>query len=288
MKKKILKFVPAGNGRIIMMTVPLSSSKKKLQKIKVSRAYRTADTPHFCGFANGIVTTNDVNLNQPTATPPVNPYVTDTVLKQKATALLNIYSGKQSKPPTTTANQETVAKEALLTLLDGLANQVETISNKVAAAANNVAAGIDWLSHVGFLPQGKGHNTAHSLKQIPSAKGTCLAQFPHVGRGTIYVARVALTTAEDVIPTSGWSNNIPVHVTGLLISGGGLKTGNILALQLGYVLSTAGSGLPVNAVEKAISPISTKSSKRNHETPVYTFGSDPITWMPTILYMVVQ
>jgi hypothetical protein len=290
MKKNEFQFKPVhtGYGRFVMLAVPFTGGKKKLAKIKISRAYRTADTVHFCGFVNGIVTTGDPYLNQPSATPPVNPYVTDTVLKAKSTALFNICSGRLTKPATTTAAQETVAKDALMPLVDGLANQVETICNQVAATAGSVAAGIAMLTHVGFLPAGKGHATAHTLKQRPSAKGTCLAEFPHAGRGVIYVARVGLTTTENVIPAGGWSNNIPVHVTGLLISGGGLKTGNIVALQLGYVLSTAGSGLPLNAVEKAIAPISTKSSKKKHETPTYVFGSDPITWMPTILYMVVQ
>ena len=289
MKKNQFQFRPVhtGYGRFVMMAIPFTPVKKRLTKIKISRAYHEADTVHLCGFSNGIVTTGDPYLNQPSATPPVNPFVTDTVLKAKATALLNISSGRQTKPATTTAAQETVAKNALLTLLDGLANQTETICNQVAAAASDVAAGVAMLTHIGFLPAGKGHKTAHTLRQRTSAKGTCLAEFPHAGRGVIYVARVGLTT-ENVIPAGGWSNNIPVHVTGLLISGGGLKTGNILALQLGYVLSTAGSGLPVNMVEKAIAPISTKSSKKKHETPTYVFGSDPITWMPTILYMVVQ
>lgn len=285
MTKNFLRSIPIGFGRFVMAVIHFNPN-KKLPKIKVSRAYRTADTVHFVGFVNGIVTTNDPYLNQPNAVPPVNPYVTDTVLKQKGLALLNIYSGKISKPPTATAAEESVAKEALMALVDGLANQSETIVNQLAVTAGNVAAGVAELTHIGFLPAGKGHHTAHIFRQRPSAKGTCLAEFPYVGRGAIYVARVGLTT-EDVIPAV-WSNNIPVHVAGLLISGGGIKTGDIVALQLGYVLSAAGSGLPVNAVEKAIAPISTKSTKKTHETPEYIFGSDPITWMPTILYMVVQ
>jgi hypothetical protein len=288
MKKRVRKAYLTTGLAAIIMAVAVTITRKKLAKIKISRAYRRADTPHFCAFCNGIVTTGDAYLNQPLAIPPVNPYVTDTALKSKSTTLLNIFSGKQSKPATATAAQEIVAKDALMPMVDGLANQVETIANQIAVAAGDVAAGVAWLTHVGFLPAGKGHNTAHTLKQRPSAKGTCLAEFPHAGRGVIYVARVALTT-ENVIPTQAqWSNNIPVHVTGLLISGGGLKTGNIVALQLGYILTTAGSGLPVNAVEKAIAPISTQSTKKKHQTPTYIFGSDPITWMPTILYMAVQ
>ena len=288
MKKNEFQFKPVhiGYGRFVMLAVPVSPIRKKLAKIKVSRAYRTADTVHFIGFVNGIVTTGDPYLNQPAAVPPVNPYVTDTVLKSKAAALLNIYSGRVSRPATTTAAEEIAARDALMTLVDGLANQSETIVNQLAVSSGSVATGIAELTHIGFLPQGKGHNTAHTLKQLPSAKGTCLAQFPHVGKGAIYVARVGLTT-EGIIPAS-WSNNIPVHVTGLLISGGGLKTGNIVALQLGYVISSSGNALPVAALEKAIAPISTKSSKKKHETPSYVFGTDPITWMPTILYMVVQ
>jgi hypothetical protein len=291
MKKNEFHFVPVhiGYGRFVMAMVHFNPN-RKLAKIKVSRAYRDADTPHFCGFANGIVTTGDAYLNQPNANPPVNPYVTDTVLKQKSATLFSTYSGKISKPPTATAAQETVAKDALMPLVDGLANQCETICNQISVAAGNVAAGVAWLTHVGFLPAGKGHKSAHKLKQRPSAKGTCLAQFPFVGKGVIYVVRLALTQ-EDVVPTS-WSNNIPVHVTGLLISGGGIKTGNIVALQLGYVLCTNANANAVigggDVLGKAIAPVSTKSSKKTHQIPEYTFGTDPITWMPTILYMVVQ
>jgi hypothetical protein len=291
MKKNQFQFksVPVGYGRFVMMAVPFTSSKRKLPKIKVSRAYKTADTPHFCAFVNGVVTTGDAYLNQPSATPPVNPYVTDTVLKTKSTALLNLFSGKQSKPATATAAQETVAKDALMPLVDGLANQCETICNQISAAAGNVAAGIAWLTHVGFLPAGKGHAKAHTLRQRHSGKGTCLAQFPFVGKGVIYVARVALT-AENVVPVS-WSNNIPVHVTGLLVGGGGIKTSNIVALQLGYVINTNANAHEIIDSEvtgKAIAPISTKSSKKKHQIPEYIYGTDPVIWMPTILYMVVQ
>jgi hypothetical protein len=77
-----------------------------------------------------------------------------------------------------------------------------------------------------------------------------------------------------------------------VISGGGLKTGNIVALQLGYVLCTNANANAVigggDVLGKAIAPVSTKSSKKTHQIPEYTFGTDPITWMPTILYMVVQ
>ncbi|MGD0709632.1 MAG: hypothetical protein ABR968_00475, partial [Bacteroidales bacterium] len=251
------------------------------------RAYHEADTVHLCGFSNGIVTTGDTNLNNPTATPPVYPAVTDTVLKAKATALLNIVSGRQTKPATTTADQETAARNELLTLLDGLANQVETISNQIAVAAGDVSKGIAELTHVGFLPQGKGHKSANTFRQRPSAKGNALIQFPHAGRGAIYVSRCAKTTAEGVLPAS-WNPSVPISKTELLITGGGLKTGDILAVQYGLILTSHASVLPAEEVSKAVSPLSTKSGKKKRVTPVYVYGTDPIVWSSTILYAVVQ
>jgi len=209
------------------------------------------------------------------------------VLKQKAVALLDIYSGRISKPATTTADEEIVAKDELLTLLDELANQAETICNKIALDAGNVAAGIDELTHIGFLPADKGHNTAHTLKQRPSAKGTALVQFPHIGRNTIYVSRCGVTTAEDVLPPL-WNPAVPSLKSELLIMGGGLKTGNIVAVQNGVILTSGSSELPVSDVSKAVSPVSTKSSKKKRETPVYIYGTDPIVWSNAILYAVVQ
>jgi len=189
---------------------------------------------------NGIVTTGDPNLNQPLAVPPVNPVVKDTVLKQKAALLLNIYSGKLTKPPTTTADQETVAKNELVGLIDGLANQVETISNQVSAAAGDVAAGVAALTHIGFLPQGKGHGTAHTLKQRPSAKGTALVEFPHAGRGTTYVSRCFKTTAEGVLPNT-WNPSVPSNKSELLIRAAGLKPAILWAVQYGLILSSSDS-----------------------------------------------
>ena len=285
MKKNIVKSALIGCGMLIMLAI--TPGKKKLQKIKVSRAYRTADTVHLCGFANGIVTTGDPNLNQPLAVPPVNPVVKDTVLKQKAALLLNIYSGRLTKPPTTTADQETVAKNELVGLIDGLANQTETISNQVSAAAGDVAAGVAALTHIGFLPQGKGHGTAHTLKQRPSAKGTALVEFPYAGRGTIYVSRCFKTTAEGVLPNT-WNPSVPSNKSELLIQGGGLKTGDIVAVQYGLILSSSDSTPPYSVVSAPVSPVSTKSNRKKKEIPVYIYGTDPIVWSSTVLYAVVQ
>ncbi|MGD0711777.1 MAG: hypothetical protein ABR968_11445 [Bacteroidales bacterium] len=286
MKKKILKSVPIGYGRFIMVAIPFTPSRKKLAKIKVSRAYQNDITTDLCAFGNGIKTTGVAPLNQPSATPPVNPVVTDTSLKSKSIALLNIHSGRQSQPPVNTAHDEGISKTGLVNDLDALASQVESIANRLAVAAGDVKVGEAFVLLVGFKLGGKGHGTAHAFKQKPSAKNTVLIQIPTAGKGAIHVLRVGKTT-EDVIP-SAWSNNIPIHTTELMVSGGGLKTGDILAVQRGVILTMASSILPAKEVAKPVSSLSTKSTKKKHQTPVYTYGTDPISWSIEILYAVVQ
>jgi len=264
-------------------------AKKGLPTSKASKEYHSFNTTDLCSFANGI-NTGVPALNQPSATPPVSPVVTMATLKAKALSLFNIHSGRQTSPPTTTALQEDTAKTDLLHNLDKLVNQADSVAEDATIAAGDVSVGNAILTSIGLKLAGKGGGHPHTFKQLKSAKNSVLVQFPSAGRGGIISVRCEITT-EGVIPAT-WGPTISISIAELLISGGGLKTGQILAIQYGYTLHTAtgtGAGtISASETGRAISSTSTKSTKKKKQTPVYTYGSDPINWSPHILFALVQ
>ncbi|HEX7413748.1 MAG TPA: hypothetical protein VF411_06840 [Bacteroidia bacterium] len=218
-------------------------TKTSLPKSKVSKEYHSLDTTNLCEFANGI-NTNEPHINNPTGTPPVVPIVTSVTLRGKATALLNIHSGRQTLPPTTTANQEDVAKTDLLHNLDKLANQVDTVAQDAAIAAADASAAEAVITGVGFKVAGKSTGMKpHTFKQLKSAKNTVLVQLTSSGKGSIYSVRCGVTANEGVIPAA-WEPTASIATTELLISGGGLKTGQLLAIQYGVTQHLAASTPP--------------------------------------------
>ncbi|MHB8259871.1 MAG: hypothetical protein ACYDCN_02860 [Bacteroidia bacterium] len=95
-------------------------------------------------------------------------------------------------------------------------------------------------------------------------------------------------TVENVIPAA-WGPTASIGTTEILISGGGLKTGDIVAVQYGITQNkTTTHTLPANSMQRAGSSLSTQSTKKKRQIPTYTYGTDPIAWFPYVLFAVVQ
>ncbi|MHB8401199.1 MAG: hypothetical protein ACYDCN_04210, partial [Bacteroidia bacterium] len=179
---------------------------------------------------------------------------------------------------------EDVAKTDLLHNIDKLANQTDTVEEQASVDAADANVGHGIITAIGFKVAGKGGTShPHTFKQRKSAKKTVLVELPSFGKGTIYSVRCKVVLTE--VTPAVWGPTKSSSKSELLISGGGLTTGQLLAVQFGVDTSTGtGTGTTTTgaATQRAV------RGTRKIIIPTYTYDSDPIAWQPHVLFAVVQ
>jgi hypothetical protein len=250
---------------------------KNLQKIKIARTYKKQDTAGLCKTSNGIKLTGDADAT----TPPV----TDTVLKQKATALLATNSLRQTDRSQATTDLEIQQKNDLIRQLDKDASYVEGVANDVAVAKGDVAAGEAVVTRIGFQLKKRGVAKPRDFEQVKSDPGTIHLHVKKAKPGIEgHLWRYGGTTAKDT-PPPATALKLRVTVESDIILGD-LTSGSIIAAQHASVVGvshTKKTGAATSFTSKAASSVATNKAKH----PVFSDKqTDPYNWTGFI-YVVV-
>jgi hypothetical protein len=167
-------------------------STPNLPKIVVISDISDLDTPNMVSEAKGIVFTGD-----PDATaPPVD----DTTLHGHADDLQTAHTGRQTNPPTTTANDEKEARDTLIEEYQLDALYVQGVARKVAKAAGDIAAGKQVVARLGFKLKKDASANARTFEVYASGIGFVKIHAPSAAKKASYVWQYGVTKSKGTPP----------------------------------------------------------------------------------------
>ena len=203
-----------------------------------------------------------------------------------ATVLQTIHNNRNTNPPNSTSDDETVQFNIVERMYNKVGAYVEGVANDAAVAAGDVAKGNAVVNRVGYTLKKKGSAKKPDFGVVASGPNFVQLHTQKVKKGTeAHLWRFAITTAKGIAP----AKTILVYVFTLecdvVIQD--IPSGSVLAVQHASIVSVSHS-----KKTNGSNPLSTKKasplaqSKTKH--PVFSYNtSDPYTWTD-FLYAVVQ
>jgi hypothetical protein len=198
-----------------------------LKKIVVITDISHLDTPDMISEAGGIVLTGD-----PDATAPPVP---DVMLHADAAALQTIHNGRQTNPPTKTADEELVQRNIIVNKYKKDARYVQDVANDVAEAAGNVSAGEIVVQRIGMKLKKVASHNPRIFEVYKSGVGWVHLHTHAAAKRAAYAWRYGITTAKGTPPVTLGHPIINMEAD-ILITG--LPSGTIIGFQYGFVLPT--------------------------------------------------